>query len=299
MDRLDAINLFKRVVESGSFSTTAREAGVSQPAVSKQIAALETYLGAQLLRRTSRSMTLTEAGQVFYESALRLVSEFEETSALLKHGQTAPSGSIRVTAAPVFGRLHIVPKLPAFFARYPEISIELSSSERALNLIDEGIDLAVRVGDLADSSLVARRIASATMVTVATPAYLKAHGTPQTPEDLAQHACVIFMLRQEPRRWEYKAKSRSIIHQPKGWFRTADGEQIRAAVSANMGLAQVPQWMFAAEIIAGTIQLVLRDYEPDPIVISAVHPAGRRVPTRLRIFIDYLVEVFDQKAGWI
>jgi len=291
MDKLDAMRLFKRVVESGSFSAVAREMGGSQSAVSKQIAALEAHLGTQLLWRNSRSMATTKAGQLFYESAVRITEEFEDASSQLRHGQTSPSGLIRVTTAPVFGRLHIVPKLPLFLERHPEISIELSSSERHLNLIDEAVDLAIRIGPLTDSSMVARSLPASPVVTVATPAYLAAHGTPQRPDELENHRCITFMLRQEARLWEYKNGPRVIVHRPEGQFRTADGEQVRAAVLADMGLAQVPLWLFSPEIDSGRVCTVLRGYEPDSIPISAVHLAGRRVPARLHVFIEYLSEI--------
>lgn len=183
MDRLDAMRLFVRVVERGSFSAVARETGVGQSAVSKQIAALEAHLGAQLMRRTSRSMTLTDAGHIFYESALRLVDEFEAAESLIGRGQSAPSGLIRVTVAPVFGRLYIVPRLPEFFARYPDISVELTGSGRNINLIEEGVDLAIRNGELVDSNMIVRRIAMAPFATVGTPAYFAIRGEPQTPAD--------------------------------------------------------------------------------------------------------------------
>jgi DNA-binding transcriptional LysR family regulator len=294
VDRLDAIRLFVRVVESGSFSAVAREAGVSQSAVSKQIAALEAHLGAQLLRRTSRSMTLTDAGQTFYESAVRLVGEFELAESLIGRGQLAPSGLVRVTVAPVFGRLYIVPRLPEFFARYPDISIELSASERTINLIEEGVDLAIHIGELASSSMIVKKIAPTPIITVATPAYLAARGVPATPSDLDQHSCVIFTLRQEPRPWEFKGEPLAIVHHPKGNFRTSDAEQIRAAVLANLGLAQTLGWLFAPEIASGAVRVVLQNYEPGSFVISAVHPAGRRLPTKVRAFIDFLTDIFKQ-----
>ena len=148
MDRFDAMRMFVRVVESGSFSAVARETGVGQPSVSKQIAQLEAHLGAQLMRRTSRSMSLTEAGQTFYESAVRLVDDLAAAESLIGRGQTAPSGLVRATIAPVFARLYVVPRLPEFFARYPDISVELLVSERTVNLIEEGVDLAVHNGEL-------------------------------------------------------------------------------------------------------------------------------------------------------
>ncbi|KLU27226.1 LysR family transcriptional regulator, partial [Caballeronia mineralivorans PML1(12)] len=243
MDRLDAMRLFVRVVERGSFSAVAREVGVGQSAVSKQIAALEAHLGAQLMRRTSRSMTLTDAGHVFYESALRLVDEFDAAESLVGRGQSAPSGLIRVTVAPVFGRLYIVPRLPEFFARYPDISVELTGSGRNINLVEEGVDLAIRNGELADSSMIVRRIA--------TPAYLAVRGAPLTPADLDAHACLIFAPHHEPLPWEFRDGSRSILHHPRANFRTADAEQIRAAVLADLGLAHGPVWAFAPEIASG------------------------------------------------
>ena len=290
VDRLDAIRLFVRVVESGSFSAVARAAGVGQPAVSKQIAALETHLGAQLMRRTSRSMTLTEAGQAYYELAARLVEEFDAAESLVGRGQSAPSGLVRVTAAPVFGRLYIVPKLPEFFARYCDISVELSASERKINLIEEGVDLAIRSGELADSLLIARRIGESPFVSVATPAYFDAHGIPGEPAALEDHSCVIFSPLSEPRPWEYRGSTGPIQIQPKGNFRTGDAEQVRAAVLANLGVSQAPAWLFAPEIASGAVRVVLHAYEPKPLAISAVHPAGRRLPTKVRVFIDFLAQ---------
>ncbi len=290
MDRLDAIRLFVRAVESGSFAAVAREAGVGQPAVSKQIAALETHLGAQLMRRTSRSMTLTAAGQAFYESAVRLIEDFEAAKSLVGRGQVAPAGLVRVTTAPVFGRLHIVPRLPAFFAQYPDISIELSASERAVNLVEEGFDLAIRIGDLADSAMTVRKLASTPVLTVATPAYLESRGLPTTPAELERHSCVMFTVRQEPRPWSYKGGTEAIVHHPKGAFRSADAEQIRAAVLADIGIAHSPGYLFAAEIASGAVQVILRDYEPVVLAVSAVHPAGRRLPTKVRVLIEFLAD---------
>jgi DNA-binding transcriptional LysR family regulator len=290
MDRLDAMRLFVRVVERGSFSAVAREAGIGQSAVSKQIAALEAHLGAQLMRRTSRRMILTDAGQIFYESALRLVDEFDAAESLVGRGQSAPSGLVRVTVAPVFGRLYIVPRLPAFFARYPDISIELTGAGRAINLIEEGVDLAIRNGELADSSMIVRRIAMAPFATVATPAYLAARGVPRTPAELNAHSCLIFAPNHEPLPWEFRDGSATILHYPKANFRTEDAEQIRAAVLADLGLAHGPAWVFAPEIASGALRVVLADDAPGPLAISAVHPAGRRLPSKVRVFIDFLVE---------
>jgi LysR family transcriptional regulator, regulator for bpeEF and oprC len=292
MDRLDAIRTFVRVVESGSFSAVAREAGVGQPAVSKQIAALEAHLGAQLLRRTSRSQTVTEAGRDFYESALRLVDDLEAAEQRVGRGQAAPSGLVRATVAPVFGRLYVVPRLQEFFARYPEVTVELMISDRTVNLIEEGVDVAIHNGELSDSTLVVRKIAATPIITVATPGYLERHGTPITPAELDGHACVVFAPRGVPRDWGFEGRFGAIVHRPKGAFRTNDAEQIRAAVLANLGLAHTPGWLFAAEIASGAVFRVLRDYEPAMLAISAVHPGGRFLASKVRAFIDFLAEIF-------
>jgi LysR family transcriptional regulator, regulator for bpeEF and oprC len=294
MDQLAAMRVFIRVVESGSFSAVARAAGIGQPAISKQVTALEAHLGAQLLRRTSRSLSLTEAGQEFYESAVRLSDDLEAAESRVGRGQSAPSGLIRVSVAPVFGRLYVVPRLPAFFARYPGIGVETVVTDRIVNLVEEGLDLAIHNGELQDSTLIARKIATTPIVTVASPSYLKKHGEPASPSELDKHQCVIYAPGGAPRAWGFKGKFDRIEIQPKGSFRTNDAEQIRTAVLTDLGLAHTPGWLFAHEIASGAVRLVLPDYEPEPLSISAVRPAGRRLPTKLRVFIDYLAEVFAE-----
>ncbi len=291
MDQLAAIRMFVRVVQSGSFSAVARAAGIGQPAVSKQVTALEAHLGAQLLRRTSRSLSLTEAGQDFYESAVRLIDDLEAAESRVGHGQSAPSGLIRVTVAPLFGRLYIVPRLQEFFARYPNIVVETVVTDRRVNLVEEGVDLAIHNGELQDSTLIARKIATTPVITVASRAYLAKHGEPASPNELDAHRCVIYAPLGAPRPWRFRGKSGSIAIEPKGSFRTNGAEEIRAAVLADLGLAHAPGWLFAREIASGAVQLVLRDHEPEPLSISAVRPTGRSLPTKLRLFMDFLTEI--------
>lgn len=297
MDHIAAIRTFVRVVESASFSAAAREAGVGQPAISKQITALEAHLGAQLLRRTSRSLSLTEAGQDFYEAAVRLVDDLAAAESRVGRGQTAPSGLVRVTVAPVLGRLHVVPRLPAFFARYPDIIVEAMVTDRVVNLVEEGVDLAIHNGELHDSTLVVRKIATTPVITVASPEYLRMHGEPTTPSELDAHSCVIFAPRGAPKAWGFKGKFGEIAYRPKGSFRTNDADHIRTAVLCHLGLAHTPGWLFAPEIASGDVRRVLREHEPSPLPISAVHPAGRRLSTKVRVFIDFLAEIFAQEPS--
>jgi LysR family transcriptional regulator for bpeEF and oprC len=297
MDRMEAISLFVRVVDSGSFSAVARSLGVGQPAVSKQIAALEAHLGAQLLQRTSRSITLTEAGRDFYESGVRLVGELEAAESRVGRGRIAPSGLVRATLAPVFGRLYVVPRLQEFFARYPDVGVDLVVADRVMNLVEEGIDLGVHNGELTDSTLIASKIAQTRVVTVATPAYLKTNGEPAIPADLERHSCITYAPQGTPRVWGFHGRFGAITHQPKCAFRTNDAEQIRAAVLANMGLAHTPGWLFAAEIASGAVREVLMDYEPAKLAISAVRPGGKFLASKVRVFIDFLAETFADEPS--
>lgn len=294
MDRLEAIRLFVRVVESGSFSAVARENGVGQPAVSKQIAALEAHLGAQLVLRTSRKVAVTDAGQAFYESATRLVDDFEAARTAVGKGQASPSGLVRLSAAPVLGRLYVMPLLARFFERYPDVSVELSASERHVDLIGEGIDLALRHGLLPDSSLTARHLAMATFVTVATPAHFARHGTPRVPQDLVRHPCIGFSPQHEVRPWRFRVGGETHVHHPHGRFRTADAEQVRAAVLGGLGISLAPGWLFAPEVASGEVVAVLQEFQPPPQAINLVHPVGRRPAAKVRALMDFLVEALPR-----
>ncbi len=293
MDRLDAIKIFVRVVESGSFSAVARELGVGQPAVSKQVASLEAHLGAQLLMRTSRNLSLTEAGRDFYESGARLIGDLEAAESRVGRGQASPSGVVRVTVAHAFSRLYVVPRLPKFFARYPDVGVEMLVSERTSNLVEEGIDLAIRNGTLSDSGLIARKTGESAIITVASVDYLERKGEPKRPSDLDGHDGVIFVSQDGPRPW---SRAGLISYQATASFRSNDGEQLRAAVLAGLGITQAPHWLFAADIRAGTVRRILRDHEQGKIAISAVRPAARRQPSKVAVFVDFLAELLAEEG---
>ncbi len=270
MDKLDAMQMFVRVIEKGSFSSVARERGIGQPAVSKQISALENELGTELIHRTSRSIALTEAGRDFYDSAVHILDDVENATSRIGRGQTAPKGLIRVTVPPTFARLHVVSKLPAFFDAYPDMAVEMAASESPATIVEDGFDLAIHSGDLPDSTLVARRFAQTMTILVATPQYLARHGAPESPEDSGQDA-------------------KRVI--PTGVFRTSDMEQMRMGVLEHLGIAQAPAWLFAAELREGTVIRLLTAFER-AVPILAVRPAGRRLSTKVRIFIEHLEKTF-------
>jgi DNA-binding transcriptional LysR family regulator len=292
VNKLDAMQIFVRVAEKGSFSAVAKERGIGQPAVSKQISALENELGTELIHRNSHSVSLTEAGRDFYQSASRILDDIENATSQIGRGQTAPKGLIRLTVPPTFARLHMVSKLPAFFAAYPDLAVEMGASQSPTTIIQDGFDLAIHSGDLPDSDLVARKFAQTTIILVATPQYAMRYGMPESPEDLLRFPAVVFVERGSTQPWTIGAgqKAKRII--PTGVFRTSDIEQMRMGVLEHLGMAQAPAWLFAAELREGTVLRVLAPYDRT-VPIVAVRPASRRISAKVRVFIDHLEKTFS------
>jgi len=291
VDKFDAMQMFVRVIEKGSFSGVAKERGIGQPAVSKQISALENELGTELLHRSSRSIAMTEAGRDFYESALHILGDFENATSRIGRGQSSPKGLIRVTVPPTFARLHMVSKLPAFFASYPDMAIEMAASESPTTIIEDGFDLAIHSGDLPDSTLIARRFAQTMTILVATPQYLTRHGAPESPDDLNRFQSVVFVERGSVKPWTFGSGQDAKRVVPTGVFRTSDIEQMRMGVLEHLGIAQAPAWLFAAELREGTVIRLLTAFERT-VPILAVRPASRRLSTKVGIFIEHLEKTF-------
>lgn len=291
MDKFDAMQTFVRVIEKGSFSAVAKERGIGQPAVSKQISALEHEFGTELIHRSSRSIALTEAGREFYESALHILDDFENATFRIGRGQTAPRGLIRVTVPPTFARLHMVSKLPAFFAAYPDMAVEMGVSQSPTTIIEDGFDLAIHSGDLPDSTLVARKFAQTTTILVATPQYLTRYGAPESPDDLKRFRSVVFVERGSVQPWSFDSGQGVKRVIPTGVFRTSDIEQMRMGVLEHLGIAQASAWLFAAELREGTVVRLLTTFERT-VPILAVRPASRRISTKVRIFIEHLEKTF-------
>ncbi len=292
MDRVETMRVFVRVVETGSFSAVARTLGLGQPAISKQIAALEDRLGAQLIRRGSRGISLTEAGREFYDDALRILADLELAEARIGRRQVSPSGVLRVALSPGFGRLHVVPLLPAFLKRYPDIAIDFRISDRFVDLIEEGLDMAIRIGELADSSLVARRIAATSRIAVAAPAYLKAHGEPKHPNELARHAGIVVSNEGAPVTWQFAGPAGRSDVQPRPLLRTNDAEVARAAVLQGLGIGYTPHWLFAGDLKGRAVRQILKDQKSKLYPISAVYPGGRKPAGKVTAFIAFLAEAF-------
>ncbi|GBQ88208.1 LysR family transcriptional regulator [Gluconobacter albidus] len=289
MDRYQAMATFIRVVDTGSFSAAARQLGVGQPAVSKTIAQLEARLQVSLLIRSTHGLTPTEAGQNFYERARNAIQEADEAELAAKGAGAGLSGRLRVSAATTFARLHIIPKLPLFLAQNPHLTVEIILDDRMIDLVAEGVDISLRMGTLADSTAVARRVATGGRSVLATPAYLKRAGIPQSPADLATHEAIIYS--QLPSSWSFLRDGAAVSVSVSGRLKVSAAEGIRAAVLADMGLTIASDWMFAPELEDGAVVRVLEAWSLASIDLWAVFPAGRMMTAKARQFADFVESI--------
>ncbi len=287
MDTLVAMRSFIRVVETGSFSTVAREQNTNQATISKRVAALEAELCVRLLVRGGRSHQLTEAGQNYYERAVNILNSIEEAEAEARSLTSTPRGRLRVTVPTLFGSLFIAPVLAEFLAEFPEIRLDMSFSEKMLNLVEENIDVAIRLGDLKDSSMMARRLGSYKLIIVAAPAYLEKHIEPQHPRELSQHNCLIYTLGSNGAIWNFANQKRDSAVHVSGNFQCDTGFGLMEMVLAGTGIALMPTWLVTPHIKSGRLNHLLKDYYQS-FPISAVYPQNRYIPLKTKCFIDFM-----------
>ena len=266
--------------------------GTTQPAVSRQVAALEEHLGARLLQRTTRSLALTEDGRDLLGHARRVLDSVEEAEASVGRRHSMPGGLVRLGTSSTFGRLYVAPRVSRLLERYPELAIELRMSDGVSDLVAEGIDVAIRVGPVQDSSLVARKVGSSRRIAVASVACIAAHGEPQHPSDLERLPCVIFTGTASPTEWLFEGADGPVTVGVNGRFRTNNGEGMREAVLAGLGFAVLPEWFFGSELTEGRLQPVLTGWEQPRSAISAVYPSRRNLAPRTRAVIDFFLEEF-------
>jgi DNA-binding transcriptional LysR family regulator len=291
MDRLQAMAAFVRVVETGSFSQAARHVGVGQPAISKAIAQLEERLQVRLLIRSTHGLAPTDAGVRFYERAKIAIHAADEAELDAKGAGAGLSGRLRICAATTFARLMVIPRLPEFLAMHPDLDVDIVLDDRVIDLVSEGIDVALRMGDLADSSAVARRLATGRRSVVATPAYLKRHGAPRVPADIAAHHAVVYA--QLGKSWTFRRDGTEASVAVSGRVQFTAAEGIRAAVKADMGLAITSDWMFWPELASGEVTRVLDDWTLPNIALWAVFPTGRLVSAKARAFSDFVERLVE------
>lgn len=310
MDRLAAMQAFVRVVEAGSFSAVAREFGTTQSAVSKQVAALEAVLGARLLSRTTRSLALTEEGTRYFEQARRLVAEVAEAESMVRGSAQQLEGWLRVASAVGFGRITLLPLVQAFLAAHPAVKIDLRLSDGFVDLVEEGIDVAVRVGELADSSLLARRIASTRRLALASRGYVRSLNkrgglrSPREPHDLLLHPCIVYTELATRDAWSFTAGPGTKL-QPgmvqtvrvSGNLQTNSSEVVRAAVLAGMGIGYSPVWLFDAELASGEVVQLLPEWLAPTLPMHLVSPPARRHSAKVHAFGDHVAAALQGREG--
>jgi DNA-binding transcriptional LysR family regulator len=297
MDRLDAMQAFIAVADLQGFAPAARKLGLSPSGVTRLIAALEDRLGARLLQRTTRSVTLTDVGARYLERAKRIVADVEEAEGSAQDERARPSGRLVVSAPDGFGRLHVSSVMSAYLKRYPEVNAELRLSDRMINLVEDGVDLAVRIGHLADSSLVARHVGEMRRIVVASKAYLKQHGEPKTPQAIAPHRTIQFGAAGTAPDWRFVEQGNEIRITPAPRFSTNSADAaIRYAVQGG-GLTRVLAYQAAEAIKSGKLQIVLAKFEQPALPIQIVYPTSRLLSAKVRAFIDLVVETADWHFG--
>jgi len=299
MDRLQAMQTFVRVAESGSFSAVAREANTTQSAVSKQVAALERVLGVKLLMRTTRSLALTDEGERYFEQVRRLVAEIAEAESTLVSGERKLTGWLRVAASVGFGRLKLMPLVQSFLADHPDVKIDMKLNDGFVDLVEQGIDVAVRIGELSDSNLIARRVGSARRLLVAHRSYIRnlAKGIkpPSHPNDLLQHNCIVYTGLASRNAWSFSAGPGSAegvgtthtIH-VQGSLQTNSSEVVRHAICEGMGIGYSPEWLFESEIASGELQVLLPDWLVPSLPVHLVSPQGRHNSAKVKVFGDHV-----------
>lgn len=292
MDHLTALKVFRTTAAAGSFAGAARQLGLSAAAVSKNIAELEAHLKVRLINRTTRSMSLTEAGAAYVERLARILDDLDEADAALAPVGASPGGVLRVSAPLTFALTCISPHIPTFMARHPNLRLELNLQDTRTDLIGEGYDLAIRGSDrLEDSSLVARELMTMTHVLCGAPGYFAAHGRPAAPEDLKAHECVQFTLSGHANKWTFRRAGRSVAVPIDGRYKVSSSIAVRDALLAGFGLSLVPRIYVEPELAAGRLEAVLADWEADRTPVYAVYPS-RHLAAKTRAFVDFLLERF-------
>jgi DNA-binding transcriptional LysR family regulator len=292
MDRYQAMATFVRVVETNSFSAAARQLNVGQPAVSKTIAQLEARLQVSLLIRSTHGLTPTEAGLRFYERARIAIIEADEAELAARGAGSSLSGTLRVSSATTFARLHVVPFLSAFLEEHPQLEVDIILDDRLIDLVAEGVDVSLRVGSLPDSTAVARKLATSGRSVLGTPAYFARVGEPCSPADLAEHDAVIYS--QLPSMWSFTRGGAEVSVAVRGRLRVSAAEGLRAAVLANMGVTIASDWMFSHELASGAVRRVLTGWSLPPLDLWAVFPAGRMVSAKARQFAAFVERVMAE-----
>lgn len=299
MDRFRAIQTFARVVEAGSFVRAADRLGISTSAASRQVSELEAHLDTRLINRTTRRLSLTEAGQSFYERSVQLLADLEEAESSMRASAVLPKGTLKLTCGVTFGERFIAPAIGEFATRHPQLAFDLDLSDRAVDLVEEGFDLAIRIGSVSQQGLVSRRLGWTGIVCCASAAYLARHGTPQAPEDLTAHECLSYTLMSVPNIFRFEnpqGGSYELKLTPR--HRANSGRMLAALATADLGIVIEPDFIVAPEVRSGALVRILPDYALPLSPIAAVYPSRRHLSAKVRTFVDFLSEQFAREQLW-
>jgi DNA-binding transcriptional LysR family regulator len=293
------MRVFAQVVESGSFAKAAERLDLSTSATSRHVAELETHLQTRLLNRTTRRVSLTESGRAYYERCVQLLGDLEEAEQEAARAAVVPRGTIKLTTSGVFGVRHVAPAIAAFLARHPEVKFDVSLSERVVDLVEEGLDLAIRIGTTGSENLVARKLGETRLVACAAPAYLAARGAPKTPEDLEKHNCFTYEYVTPRNLWRFRDPSgRERAVRVSGNLHSNNGEFVAEAAARGAGVVFEPAFIVGPEVRAGRLVPLLQEFQSAPVPIYAVYPSRKHLSAKVRLFVDFLVRGFaDAQDG--
>ncbi|HYD96978.1 MAG TPA: LysR family transcriptional regulator [Noviherbaspirillum sp.] len=298
MDTLTSMKVFTAVVDTGSFAAAADRLDMSRAMTSKYVAHLEEHLGTRLLQRTTRRLTLTESGSAYYERCVQILADISEAEEGALHLNENPRGTLRVTMPVSFGILHMGPVVSEYMKQYPEVKVDILLTDRRVDLLEEGLDLAIRIGALTESGLVAKKLASDRVVICGAPDYFKQYGTPRTPADLAHHNCLLYTYAAAGDEWKLTGPGGVHVVKVSGSLRASNGDMVRLAALGGVGLIRQPTFLCAGDLRDGRLVEVLREYRADELGIYAVYPSRKHLPAKVRSFVDFVAAAFDLKSEW-
>jgi DNA-binding transcriptional LysR family regulator len=297
MNLTSAMTSFVRVVETGSFSAVAKEQGTQQPAISKQIAWLETHLGNRLIERSTRRLVFTEEALQYYERCKLILEAITEAEKIVKQGKADVTGEIRISASVGFGSFQLVPLLAGFLKKYPDISVDLRLSDTFIDVVAEGVDVSFRIGQVSDPNVIAKRLGTIRPTVIASSKYLASQGRPKNIDDLACHRCIVISGRRDAEHWRFKSPDGPVNAKIQGRVKTDSGVGARALVLAGVGIGFLPEWLFKEELKSGTVKRLLTPYQTHGPALSAVTPVSRRYSAKVKALLDYLTGHFATEAS--
>lgn len=298
MDKVMSMRVFSAVAKNDSFSAAAKKLSISKAMASKHVQNLESSLGVRLFNRTTRKLNLTDVGSAYYDKVDAILTDIDETELAISQLNSEPRGTLKIMAPPSFGAFHLSRALSVYLRKYPDVSTVIELSNRIPDLVEDGIDLAFYLGELDDSSFVARKIASTRHVICASPYYLKQNGTPQTPDDLAKHNCMIYAPRTVHNEWDFINNNVKIKVKISGDIQCNNGDALRIAAIQGCGIAQLPTYMVGLDIQSGRLNALLEEYEPDKLPIYAIYNHRKYLSAKIQTFIEFMYELYQPESYW-